>query len=307
VTLRLPRPVTLQSLVERHGGALDAGLSKHRVATIARLEDATADDLSPLLSRRWLELGRHSAALLLVDEPLASAVPPGNRWVHRCAGFALAAVLQPIEAARARRKTAPRVHRTARIARGARLLPGAVVGAGARIEPNAVVYGDVLVGARAIIGAGAVVGRPGFGWATGPAGELVRVPQLGGVIIGEDAEIGPLCTVDAGTLSPTRIGRGVKLDAQVHVGHNVEIADGTLVAAQAGFAGSVRVGRGVLVGGQAGIADHVTIGDGARIGAAAGVIGDVAPGATVAGYPAVDRRSWLRATALGLAAARRRG
>ncbi len=123
------------------------------------------------------------------------------------------------------------------------------------------------------------------------------MPQLGGVVIEDDVTIGPLCTIDAGTLSPTRIRRGAKLDAHVHVGHNAEIGEGSIVAAQCGFAGSVKIGRGVLVGGQVGIADHVTVGDGARIAAKSGVIGDVPPGATVAGYPAVPRMRWLRALA----------
>jgi UDP-3-O-[3-hydroxymyristoyl] glucosamine N-acyltransferase len=123
------------------------------------------------------------------------------------------------------------------------------------------------------------------------------VPQLAGVVIDDDVSIGPLCTIDAGTLRPTRIRRGVKLDAHVHVGHNADIGEGTIVAAQCGFAGSVRIGRGVLVGGQAGVADHVTVGDGARIAAKSGVIGNVPAGITVAGYPAVRRVRWLRALA----------
>jgi UDP-3-O-[3-hydroxymyristoyl] glucosamine N-acyltransferase len=114
--------------------------------------------------------------------------------------------------------------------------------------------------------------------------------------------IGPLVTVDAGTLAPTIVRRGAKLDAHVHVGHNCDIGEGTLVAAQCGFAGSVRVGKGVLIGGQAGFADHVTVGDGARVAAKSGVIGDVPAGAVFAGYPAVPRARWLR----GLAAMYRR-
>jgi UDP-3-O-[3-hydroxymyristoyl] glucosamine N-acyltransferase len=116
-------------------------------------------------------------------------------------------------------------------------------------------------------------------------------------------ELGALCTVDAGTLGPTRIRRGAKLDAHVHVGHNVEIGPGCLIAAQAGFAGSTRLGAGVLVGGQAGFADHVSVGDGARVAAKSGVIGDVPARQTVAGFPAVPRIRWLRAMARLMAAA----
>jgi UDP-3-O-[3-hydroxymyristoyl] glucosamine N-acyltransferase len=183
---------------------------------------------------------------------------------------------------------------------GAVVMPGAVVGPEARIEPNVVIYGGVRIGARAVIGACSVIGRPGFGFAVAPDGTLCRVPQLGGVIVEDDAEIGPLCTVDAGTLSPTVIGQGARLDAHVHVGHNAAVGPASLVAAQTGFAGSVRLGAGVKVGGQVGIADHVCVGAGARIAAKSGVIGDVPPNATVAGYPAVDRSRWYRGMARAL-------
>jgi UDP-3-O-[3-hydroxymyristoyl] glucosamine N-acyltransferase len=173
----------------------------------------------------------------------------------------------------------------------------ALVGEGSSVAPTAVLGPRVVIGARVVVGAGSVIGHPGFGWATGPTGAVRAVPPLGGVFLEDDVVIGPLCTVDAGTLGPTRIRRGAKLDAHVHVGHNGDIGEGTIVAAQCGFAGSVKIGRGVLVGGQVGVADHVTIGDGARIAAKSGVIGDVPPGAVVAGYPAVPRARWLRGLA----------
>jgi UDP-3-O-[3-hydroxymyristoyl] glucosamine N-acyltransferase len=165
------------------------------------------------------------------------------------------------------------------------------------LGPNVTVGPRVTLGNRVRVGASSVLGSEGFGWATGPGGERVHVPQLGGVVIEDDVWIGPLVTIDAGTLGPTIVRRGVKLDAHVHVGHNGDIGEDTLVAAQSGFAGSVKIGRRVLIGGQVGIADHLEVGDDARIAAKSGVIGDVPSGAVVAGYPAVPRVRWLRGLA----------
>jgi UDP-3-O-[3-hydroxymyristoyl] glucosamine N-acyltransferase len=285
---------------------------------VAPLESAGPGDLAPLLAPRYVGAALQSEAALLVDSSLAPRIPAGRRWIHPLASFALAMLLKGIEDARGLRiqnfksqkiqkdrrgrggahiEPGADVDPTAIVGPGAVILAGARVGPGARIEPNAVVYGGAVIGERAVIGAGSVIGRPGFGWTPSPEGELLRIPQLGGVRIEADAELGPLCSVDAGTLAPTVVGRGAKLDAHVHVGHNAVIGPGCVVAAQAGFAGSVRVGAGALVGGQAGVADHVEIGAGAKLAAKAGVIGDVPPGAVVGGYPAVDRARWLRAVA----------
>jgi UDP-3-O-[3-hydroxymyristoyl] glucosamine N-acyltransferase len=111
-------------------------------------------------------------------------------------------------------------------------------------------------------------------------------------------EIGALCTVDAGTVRPTVIGSHTKLDAHVHVGHNVVLGSRCMVAAQVGFAGSVEVGDDVWIGGQAGFADHVRVGRGARIAAKSGVIADVSEGAVVAGFPSRPKAEWLRQHAL---------
>jgi len=311
----LQAPLSLAALASAFGGEVDPGGGDLEIVRVAPVESAGPGDLAPLLARRYLSAALRSKAALLVDPSLALKVPAGRRWIHPFAPFALALLLKCIEEARETLKPKPRrgqdkrarglahiepgadIDPTAIIGPGAVILAGAAVGPGARIEPNAVVYGGVVIGERAVIGAGSVLGRPGFGWTPSPEGELVRIPQLGGVRIEEGAELGPLCTVDAGTLGPTVVGKGAKLDAHVHVGHNAVIGPGSIVAAQAGFAGSVRVGAGALVGGQAGVADHVEIGAGAKLAAKAGVIGDVPPGAVVGGYPAVDRARWLRAVA----------
>ncbi len=276
------------------------------VRNVAAPEHANDQSLVPILQPRALRSLQHAGAVLVSPE-LAGRVPPHlPRWEHPHARFALALVL---DAATTAPRPDPSISPHAviepgvtlgsdvTVGHGAVLLSGASIGEASVIEPRAVVYGSVAIGKRVTIGAGAVVGRPGFGWADGPEGQVIRMPQPGGVVIEDDVEVGPLATVDAGTLKPTRLRRGCKLDAQVHVGHNVEIGEATIVAAQCGFAGSVTVGNHVLIGGQVGVADHATIGDHARLAGRSGVIGPVAAHATVAGYPAVDRLRWLRAVA----------
>jgi len=288
--IRLPS-TRVADLAARHGGAA-RGDALALVDRMAPLREAGEGALAPLL--RAAKITDAIAALargasLLVDASLDGAFAPsraprgGALWVHAHAAWAMACVLDGADA-----PDEP-----------ARVGEGSTIGAHAVLGPRVVVGRDVR------IGAGAVIGSPGFGWATGPDGVTRAVPQLGGVVIEDGASIGPLSTVDAGTLAPTRVRRGAKLDAHVHVGHNVDIGEGCVVAAQAGFAGSVTLGRGVLVGGQAGFADHVTVGDGAKIAAKSGVIGDIAAGAVVAGYPAVPRLTWLRALAWSYRAARR--
>lgn len=305
----LPAKRSLEALAKAYGGAADEGARRLSIRRLAPVETAGPGDLAPLFARRYLAAAQRSGAALLVDASLAPLVPEGRRWVHAHAPYALALLLAAIEPSLAPKASPQRGRARAHIERGASvdpaaiigpgavILAGAVIGPGARIEPNAVLYGGAVIGARATIGAGSVIGRPGFRFVPSPDGALVRVPQLGGARIEDDAEIGPLCTVDAGTLAPTIVGRGAKLDAHVHVGHNAVIGAYAVVAAQAGFAGSVRIGAGALVGGQAGVADHVEVGDGAKLAAKSGVIGDVPPGAVVGGYPAVDRARWLRGVA----------
>lgn len=298
------RGVTLSELAARFGGVVDDGAEAIAIEAVTSIDARAHFALVPVL-RAKLAAAPAWATALLVAKEIETRVPRGKRWVHEHAAWALAKVLEEAQAAwpspsyrhEAFIDRYASVHETARIGPRAVIFAGSIVGEDARVEANAVLYPRVSIGARSIVGAGAVVGREGFGFATSPDGRAVRIPQLGGVVVEDDVEIGALCTIDAGTLGPTIVERGAKLDAHVHVGHNGRVGAGARIAAQAGFAGSVEIGRGVLVGGQAGVADHVRIGDGARLAAKSGVISDVSPRATVAGYPAVARARWLRAMA----------
>jgi UDP-3-O-[3-hydroxymyristoyl] glucosamine N-acyltransferase len=297
-------PPTLGDLAARHGGAVDDGASAIVIRRVAPIEHGEISDLSPVTSRRYLGAALASPCALLVAAELAPVVPRGRRWVHPHASFALAALLADVDRPRQRTQSDrasidPRAELAPDVGVGpfAVIMEGVIIGPGSVVEAHAVIYPRVRIGARVVIGASAVVGRPGFGFAPGPGGAVARLPQLGGVIIEDDVEIGPLATVDAGTLAATILRRGTRLDAHVHVGHNARLGPHVMVAAQSGFAGSVEIGEGVRIGGQAGVADHVHIGAGAQIAAKSGVVGDVAAGQVVAGYPAVDRHRWLRGMA----------
>jgi UDP-3-O-[3-hydroxymyristoyl] glucosamine N-acyltransferase len=273
------RPTTLGRLAKAYGGTVR--FADARVERLSPLETAGEADLAPLLAARFIDSAVSAiarGAMLLVVEGLAEdpRLRPLAGWVHAHAAWAMACVLGEMSAHAA---DPP--------------LLGRDVALGAHVELGP----RVIVGDRVTIGPSSVIGGVGFGWATGPDGSVKRMPHLAGVVLEDEVTVGPLCTIDAGVLSPTRVRRGAHLDAHVHVAHNCDIGERTFVAAQSGFAGSVKVGRDVLVGGQAGIADHVTIGDGARIAAKSGVIGDVPAGATFAGYPAVARARWLRGVA----------
>lgn len=308
--IELVTPARLGDLVARFGGLLPEVAKETRIRAIAPIHVASEGELAPLTSARHVRYASASRAALLVDSTLSDRCPALCKWVHPNAAWVLSVLLSDLaipkeasdlgegpDAFAGYVAKGARVHPSARIMPGVVILGGCSIGPETHIEPNAVLYGRVAIGARVVIGAGAVIGRPGFGWVTDPAGAIRRMPQLGGVIIEDDVELGPLCTVDAGTLGPTIVGKGAKLDAQVHVGHNAEIGEKVIVAAQSGFAGSVRIGPGTLVGGQTGVADHVVVGAGAQLAAKAGVIGDIPAGGVVAGYPAVDRVRWLRGMA----------
>ena len=159
------------------------------------------------------------------------------------------------------------------------------IGDDTRIHSGAVIRHSCIIGKRVIIHPGAVIGAEGFGFAP-VEGRFEKIPQVGNVIIEDDADIGANTCVDRAFLGSTRIGKGVKLDNLIQIAHNVEIDDHTVIAAQTGISGSTKIGKGVMMGGQVGIVGHIEVHDGAKIGAQSGVTKDVPIGMTVFGYPA---------------------
>ena len=186
------------------------------------------------------------------------------------------------------------------IGRDARIGPQARLHDGCRIGPR------VVAGARLVVQPGAAIGGDGFSFVTetpsGPERAKVhqgtetltaterpdwhKIESLGGVSLGDDVEIGANASVDAGTIRPTRIGDGTKIDSLVQVGHNVVIGRHCLLCAQVGVAGSTVIGDRVVLGGQSGVADHLTIGDDVVAGGASVILNSVPKGRVLLGYPA---------------------
>ena len=187
------------------------------------------------------------------------------------------------------------------IKRGAKIGPYAIIGPGVEVGEDTRIGAHVciehaLVGSSVTILPGAKVGQAGFGFFEA-AGSLIRMPQIGRVIIKDDVEIGANTTIDRGTIGDTIIGQGTCIDNQVQIAHNVVLGKQCLLAAHVGISGSCIVGDGVVFGGRAGLADHIMVGDGARIAANAGCMRDIPAGETWAGSPAQPIRKFMREVA----------
>jgi UDP-3-O-[3-hydroxymyristoyl] glucosamine N-acyltransferase len=163
---------------------------------------------------------------------------------------------------------------------------GVSIGNNCIIYPNVVIYQNCKIGNNVIIHSGTVIGSDGFGFAPQEKGEYKKIPHKGIVVIEDDVEIGSNCCIDRATIGETKICKGVKLDNQIQIAHNVTIEQDTVIAAQSGIAGSTKIGKRVKMGGNSGIVGHLTICDDVTIGAMVGVSKSITSGGIYTGYRA---------------------
>lgn len=188
------------------------------------------------------------------------------------------------------------------IGKGSVIHSGVFIGENSKISENCLVYPNVVIregvfiGKGVIIHAGAVIGSDGFGYVY-HNGMHNKIPQVGGVIIEDDVEIGACTTIDRATTGNTIVGKGTKIDNLVQIGHNVSIGRNVIIVSQVGIGGSSIINDGVIVGGQVGISDHAVVEAGTMIGAKSGIMGTVKKG-IYSGSPAIPHREWLKASAL---------
>lgn len=319
-------PHTLAALAAMSGASLrDAGDGDRLIRDVAPIERATADDVTFLDNRKYLDaLAQSRAAAAFVDASVADRAPAGMALLiarEPYKAFARAAqAFYPEQAVVAGRAPSAIIDPTAIVPPdceiGAHVVIGADVRVGARcrVGPNTVIEAGVelgddcrvganvtlshcLIGKRVVLHPGVRVGQAGFGFAPDSQGP-VKIPQLGRVIIGDDVDIGANTTIDRGSGHDTVIGAGTMIDNLVQIGHNVVLGRGCILAGQVGISGSTKLGDFVMAGGQAGLAGHLKIGDGARIAAKSGLMRDVAAGETVCGSPAIPIASFMKQVAI---------
>jgi UDP-3-O-[3-hydroxymyristoyl] glucosamine N-acyltransferase len=261
-------------------------------AVVIRAEDLNACPVAALVSRDPYETYARIAGLL---HPPPSFAP----GVHETA----------VLAANARVSPSAHVGAHAVVDDGAVIEDGASVGAGSvvgprcrvgeatRLHANVTLVEDVRIGRRCIVHSGAVIGCDGFGNARSDT-TWVKVPQVGGVEIGDDVEIGANTTIDRGAIDDTVIGNGVRLDNLIQIAHNVRIGEHTAMAALTGVSGSTVIGKRCMFAGQSGIVGHISICDDVVVGGATMVSKDIRePGFYTASFPAEKDKDWKRKVA----------
>jgi UDP-3-O-[3-hydroxymyristoyl] glucosamine N-acyltransferase len=315
-------PITLRQIHDVVGGEL-VGSPHVSVTNLAGFEEAGPNDLTFVTGDRILKTGRPtSAGILLAHRRLTEIanshiVVPNPTLAFAQAARAFFCPVSPprgVDPSLVRGSDTqigpdasiwPRVTLGDRVTIGARvtLYPGVFIGSDsnigddARLYPNVVVREGCTIGARVIIHSGTVIGADGFGYVQ-DHGQHYKIPQLGGVTIEDDVELGANVTVDRGTLGQTIIKQGTKIDNLVQIAHNVTIGAHSILVAQVGIAGSTVVGHHVMIGGQAGLADHLVIGDHVMIAARAGVNRGLEPNQIVSGAPVMPHEVWVKAQAV---------
>ena len=186
------------------------------------------------------------------------------------------------------------------IGENVKIYPNSFIGDNVVIGDNTIlfagsrIYSESIIGKNCIIHSGTIIGSDGFGFAPAEDGSYSKVPQIGNVIIEDDVEIGACTTIDRATLGSTIIRKGVKLDNQIQIAHNVEIGEHTVIASQTGVAGSTKIGKYCIIGGQVGIVGHITIGNNVKIQAQTGVGKSLKDGETVQGSPALGYNDFAK-------------
>jgi UDP-3-O-[3-hydroxymyristoyl] glucosamine N-acyltransferase len=315
---------TIEEINQLVDGTLE-GETHIAITGLEEITEAQSHQLTFIGEKKYVRLWKSSkAAAAIINESFKIEPGPGRALIRvPNADLAMGKVLEQFEPALP--ICEPGIHPTAvvdptaqigeYVAIGAGCYVGArvVVGANTTLYPNVTILDDSQIGSHTVIWSGTVIrerckvgdhcilhanvsiGTDGFGYRPSPDGKgMVKIPQIGTVVIGNWVELGSGTCVDRGKFSATSIGDHTKIDNLVQIGHNCKLGQAVVISGQSGLAGTVTLGNGVVIGGASHVRDHVNIGDGVMIGGGSGVTGDVEPGRIVAGFPADDAKKALK-------------
>ena len=300
------------------------GTTSQQITSPEQLESATSSEISFIGNKKYEKFWENSKACVAVVNNDISIEPGENRAFIKVknADLAMSQVLAlfapplPVFSVNIHKNAV--IEESAIIGKGTKIGAGSYIGPNVKLGENVTVYPNVTildestignntviwpgtvirerchVGSDCILHPNATIGADGFGFRPCSENGLVKIPQIGNVIIGNNVEIGANSCVDRGKFSSTIIGNGCKIDNLVQIGHNSKMGQFCIMAGNSGLAGSVTLGNGVIIGGSASLKDHITVGDGAIIGAGSGVAADVEAGKVMLGYPAVEARDALK-------------
>ena len=304
------------------------GNTTHLVTAPEQLEIASESEISFIGNKKYEKFWANSKACVAIVNEDISIEPGDNKAFIKVknADLAMSQVLTLFAPPTPLFKTdihqSAVIEDTATIGAGTRIGAGCYIGPKVNLGTNVTIYPNVTIldectigndtiiwsgtvirerchiGNNGIIHPNATIGADGFGFRRDPEKGLVKIPQIGNVIIGNNVEIGANSCVDRGKFSSTILGDGCKIDNLVQIGHNSKLGKFCIMAGNSGLAGSVTLGNGVIIGGSASIKDHTIIGDGAIVGAGSGVTGDIPAGKVMLGYPAVEARDALKQWAI---------
>lgn len=332
----IPQPKHLHNLMKSYSvqeinevlKGVVLGNTSQSITAPEQLEDASHSEISFIGNKKYEKFWSSSKACVAVVNEDISLEPGDNRAFIKVknADLAMSQVLElfakPMPSFSVDIHPTAVIDKSAVIGAGSKIGAGSYIGPNAKIGENAIIYPNVTVldectigkntvlwsgtvvrerchiGNNCIIHPNATIGADGFGFRPCPERGLVKIPQIGNVIIGNNVEIGANSCVDRGKFSSTVLGDGCKIDNLVQIGHNSKLGRFCIMAGHSGLAGSVTLGDGVIIGGSASIKDHATLGSGAIVGAGSGVTCDVPAGKTVLGYPAVEARDALKQWAI---------
>ena len=305
-----------------------SGTTLQKITAAEQLESASDSEISFIGNKKYEKLWATSKASVAVVNEDISIEPGENRAFIKVknADLAMSQILElfapPSPVFHVNIHPTAVVDETAIIGAGTKIGAGSYIGPkvnigeNSTIYPNTTILDECIIGNNTVIWSGTVVrerchigngciihpnatiGADGFGFRPCPEKGLVKIPQIGNVIIGNNVEIGANSCIDRGKFSSTVLGDGCKIDNLVQIGHNSKLGKFCIMAGNSGLAGSVTLGNGVIIGGSASIKDHTTIGDGAIVGAGSGVTCDIPAGKTMLGYPAVEARDALKQWAI---------